>query len=350
MADRPRFRYVNESAGAFVLITFLIVGFLVFRAAWINRLLRPGVSLNVIMPEAGSFGLKGGSEVIVLGTRAGEVIDVGIRSHDRMHAELEVRGDFARFIRTDSKVTILKKYGIAGDTYLQISRGVGEPLPEENAVLYAQVDPNTSQRLDAVLEDLQDKLLPLIDQTRIAVEKWSGVADYLRAPERDFGPILANLESITGSVVNGEGLAGRLLSDKQLADEIQQIVSRLNHAAARIDPIMEQIEQVSEDSSVVSGKLRSEAEQLPGLIQRLQDTSAELRTFVSSLREAGHELPPATKSIRDAAERIPSLVLQAQEAVRDIETLAEALRQRFAPGARTALPPGRKVAPGDAAP
>jgi ABC-type transporter Mla subunit MlaD len=124
----------------------------------------------------------------------------------------------------------------------------------------------------------------------------------------------------------------------------------LNHAAARIDPIMEQIEQVSEDSSVVSGKLRSEAEQLPGLIQRLQDTSAELRTFVSSLREAGHELPPATKSIRDAAERIPSLVLQAQEAVRDIETLAEALRQRFAPGARTALPPGRKVAPGDAAP
>ena len=51
MSERPKFRYVNEAAGALVLVTLVIAAFLVLRAAWIGRLLSPGESLEVIMPE-----------------------------------------------------------------------------------------------------------------------------------------------------------------------------------------------------------------------------------------------------------------------------------------------------------
>jgi phospholipid/cholesterol/gamma-HCH transport system substrate-binding protein len=350
MSERPEFRYVNEAVGAFVLLIVVVTAFLVFRAAWIHRLLNPGQRLTVIMPETGSFGLVKGSQAIVLGTKAGEVVDIAIRSDDRMYAVVDIREDFARFVRLDSEITIRKKYGIAGDTYLNISRGYGRPVDGEEAVLVARLDPSTTERLDAVLDDLRTKLLPTIDETRVAVRKWAEVADHLRAPERDFGPALANINTISQRLVRGEGALGRILSDDDMADDLQQIIARVNEATGQLGPILSRIDQISADAGVITGQLKEEAGQLPGLVRRLQATSAELQSFVGDLRAAGEVLPDTTRSVDEAADRLPALVLQAQEAVRDIERLAEALRERFAPDERSPELPGRRLSPEDAAP
>ena len=46
----------------------------------------------------------------------------------------------AVFVRSDSKATIRKTFGIAGDAYIEITRGFGQPLDWEYAVIEAVSD------------------------------------------------------------------------------------------------------------------------------------------------------------------------------------------------------------------
>jgi len=200
-----------------------------------------------------------------------------------------------------------------------------------------------------VLDDLRQRLLPLLDELRAGVQKWSGVADYLRAPERDFGPLLADLKEITGRVADGEGVLGRLLPDDQMAADVGDIIARVRTASDQLEPILAQLEDTSVNAAAVARSIRAEAEDLPGLVARLQTALADAQAFVTELRSAGEDIPAITQATREAAERLPALILQAQAATRDIEKLAESLRKRFAPASTTPGPKGR-FTPGEAMP
>ena len=50
-----------------------------------------------------------------------------------MTAEASIRRDFFRFVRVDSSAVIKKKFGVAGDSFFEITRGEGRPLPENSS-------------------------------------------------------------------------------------------------------------------------------------------------------------------------------------------------------------------------
>jgi phospholipid/cholesterol/gamma-HCH transport system substrate-binding protein len=350
MSDRLTFRYVNETAGAFVLIVLVVLLVLITRAAWLQSWLAPGKELRVIMPKEGSFGLREGGEIEVLGTTAGRVANITIKDDGQMIALIDVREDFAPFIRSDSEATIRKTYGIAGDTFLDVTLGEGEPLNWENAVIYARLDPTTTERLDATLDDLRQRLLPTIDELRLGIQKWSEVADYLREPERDFGPLLADMKAISSRIRDGKGTLGMLVANDEMAANLADTIEEIRAAAAEVKPLMERLTKVSEDAGVISGRLKDEAEQLPGLVDRLQQTLAEIEVFVGDLKQSGKVLPETTDSVRDAAVRLPEMIAEAEAAARSIRQLAESLRRRYAPEGLDAEPPDKRVAPMEATP
>ena len=113
----------------------------------VRKWFKPGETLKVVLPEAGLFGLTQGSTVEILGTVAGDVTDIVIDPNQRMYAEVRIDREMVPFIRSDSKATIRKTFGIAGDAYLEISRGSGQPLDWQEAVIIAKSDRQATESL-----------------------------------------------------------------------------------------------------------------------------------------------------------------------------------------------------------
>src|SRR5205807_4770349 len=132
LEQRFKFRRVHEITGTFVLI---IVALLVASVVWTGRSQRwfkSNVTLRIVLPEAGAAGIRQGSEVYFLGTLVGSVTDVIVdKATGRMEAQVSIRYDFFRFVRADSSAVVKKKFGVAGDSFFEITRGQGAPLPEK---------------------------------------------------------------------------------------------------------------------------------------------------------------------------------------------------------------------------
>src|SRR5436190_23720543 len=133
MEQRFKFPHVHAITGTFVLVVLaVLVAALVF-AGRSQRWFIGNVTLQIFLPEEGAAGIRQGSEVYFLGTLMGTVSDVSVDPAGRMEARVHIRRDFFLFVRADSSAVIKKKFGVAGDSFFEISRGHGQPLPEKNA-------------------------------------------------------------------------------------------------------------------------------------------------------------------------------------------------------------------------
>jgi phospholipid/cholesterol/gamma-HCH transport system substrate-binding protein len=181
---QPKFRYTNETVGVFVLMALLIfVAGLIYSGKarkWFN----PGETLKVVLPDDGLFGLTEGSTVEILGTKAGEVHDIVINPNQEIHANVRIDSEMAVFVRSDSKATIRKTFGIAGDAYLEITRGTGKPLDWEYAVITVESDRKTSDTLSELIEELRAKVLPVVDDAHKAILILTAVAKELQDAEK----------------------------------------------------------------------------------------------------------------------------------------------------------------------
>ena len=179
-------------------------------------MVQPHRELRIVLPEQGLFGLAAGAPVEVLGTKAGEVKRIVIDPGQSFYAEADIDDAMRTFIRRDSRAFIRKQFGIAGAAYLEISRGQGEPLDWDFAVITAEVDRAPTENVGQLVEDLRAKVLPIIDQTNRAVTALADLAEQLRAPDGKLNQLLASTDQIVGNIARGDGVVGRLLTDDRL--------------------------------------------------------------------------------------------------------------------------------------
>ena len=76
-------------------------------------------------------------------------------------------------------MVIRKQFGVAGAAYLDISRGAGESLDWEYAVLSAETDRAPTESLGEIITDLRNKIFPVIDETHQAIETFSQLFNLL---------------------------------------------------------------------------------------------------------------------------------------------------------------------------
>ena len=154
MEERFKFRRVNEITGTFVLVVVAVLVAAVMWTGHSQRWFKSRVTLRIVLPEAGAAGIRQGSEVYFLGTLVGSVSDVIVDKTGRMEAEADIRSDFFRFVRVDSSAVVKMKFGVAGDSYFEITRGQGQPLPEKNASIVCKEQYQSA--LEAAVEEIRD--------------------------------------------------------------------------------------------------------------------------------------------------------------------------------------------------
>jgi phospholipid/cholesterol/gamma-HCH transport system substrate-binding protein len=328
---QPKFRYTNETVGLFVLVTLLIFVAGLIYSGQVRKWFNPGETLKVVLPDEGLFGLAEGSTVEILGTKAGEVRDIVINPDQKIHANVRIDSDMAVFVRSDSKAMIRKTFGIAGDAYLEITRGSGAPLDWEYAVLTVESDRKTSDTLAELIDELRAKILPVVDDAHKAILMLTAVARDLQDPDKGVQQLLTNLNSIADRIDRGEGAIGRLLTEDTLVRELEALIARLGTIFDDLDKTIQNVSKFSTEFDIETGDI-------PQITRSLKKALASMETVMNDLSQATPALPQIVKDVGDTADSVPILVLQVQQVMVELERLIQQLQSHWLLGGGSGQP------------
>ncbi len=290
--QRFKFRRVNEITGAFVL---LILAVLVAAVVWTGRSQRwfkSSVTLRIMLPEAGAAGIRDGSEVYFLGTLVGSVSSISVAATGRMEAEATIRRDFFRFVRTDSSAAIKKKFGVAGDSFFEITRGNGRPLMENNASIVCTEQFQSA--LEAAVEEVRAQAMSVLKKTDAGLDAWTKLGVDLGGTRQHLDQLAARLEGLAEGIKAGKGTVGKLMTDDALANEAQIVLARAR-------------ETMSE----------------------LQGVATNLHVAAKNIEQGTVRLPEITDAVANEAKNLPGLVLQTRSSMPEVERLVEALQRQW---------------------
>lgn len=298
---------LDEAVGAVVLACIGLFAAVLINAGLLKDWFQPSFTLRILLPDEGVAGLAPGAEVQVLGTRAGEVRRIVIDPNQRMHAIARVEDQMRPFIRRDSVVSIRRQFGVAGAAYIDISRGVGPELDWSYAVIAAQSERAPTDTLGQMIDELRGKIMPLIDDVQKAVLAFTAVAQRATDPQGPLEQTLTSAAGIARKVEDGQGLAGRLISDDKLPADLAATLVSVRELAA-------QLERTSKD---------------PRIAQILVKTDAILASLQATTRDLANTTPQITRNVRDTTDVMPATLLQAQIAARELELLLGQLRHNW---------------------
>ena len=277
MAKPFKFRYVNEIVGTFVLlIVALLVAGIIF-AGHAQDWFTPVKRYNVDFPVEGSLGIQKGAPVEILGTTVGKVERIEVEEDGRIYGVISVKGAFIRFVRDDSKAIVKKRFAVAGEAYIEITEGEGGPLsPDFN--LMVEKDTELTEMLEQMLEQIRSTTVPAIEKLQGTVVEYGKLAADLRNPEGPLLKLLSNVEQITEGLKNGEGSAGKVLRDPQMANDLKGILDKINDALTDLKKTTAQLPPMAE-------KIGGEVNDLPGLVSQTQETIRESERLIEGIQQ-----------------------------------------------------------------
>ena len=290
--ERFKFRRVNEITGTFVLV---VIAVLVAAVVWMGhsqRWFKSRVTLRIVLPEDGAAGIRQGSEVYFLGTLVGSVSDVNVESTGLMEAETSIRRDFFRFVRVDSSAVVKKKFGVAGDSFFEITRGQGRPLMEKDAsIVCTQQFQNA---LEAAIEEIRRETLSVMKKTSAGLDTWTQLGTDMGETRQHLDQLTVRLENMAADIEAGKGTAGKFITDPALAVEAQNLLARANQTMIE-----------------------------------LQGTVTNLNLAVKNVQNGTARLPEITDAVANETKDLPGLVLQTQNSMREVERLVEAMQRHW---------------------
>ncbi len=303
MERRFKFRYVNELTGVMVLIAVAVVIAAVFFTGRAQRWFSPRFTLQVLLPEDGSFGLSPGSEVFILGISAGSVDDIRVDEAGRLRARIQIRADFQRFVRTDSIGSIKKVFGVAGDAYLEITRGKGDPLPKKDAFITATAAEELPGVMENMLDEVRQEVLPVLRTARLALEEWKKLGAGLQTTQSDLEKLVSRMDRVAAGLERGQGTVGKLLTESTVADAAETLLTQANRSLEDLRTVLRSLQQGTERLPEITDTVATEAKDLPGLVLQAQQTLGELEKLLAGLQR--HWLFRGYMDLADPSPRIP---------------------------------------------
>lgn len=291
MEKRFKFRHVNELGGLFVLaVAALVVAGVVFSGhsqRWFAR----KYAFDVLLPESGTSGLRRGDEVFILGVSAGLVDDILVEGDGGMKAHVKIRRDFERFVRIDSTASIKKAFAVAGDSFMEIARGTGGPLPERSPAITCLPSEDSLGRMEKMLASLSAELIPVVKKAGTGLDEWTKLGTDLQKAREQLSGLLTRLDSLAAGLEQGKGTAGKLLAETALADDAQKLLAQANQAMSQLQGTVTNLNLAMKDVQKGTARLpeiadavAKETKDLPGLVEQTQTSMRELERLIEALQ------------------------------------------------------------------
>jgi len=303
--------------GGLIVLAVLLFVISMLQANAVREWLNPSLELRLVLPDEGLFGLSKGARIEILGTPAGTVTDIVIDPDQKIHANARINPDMAPFVRRDSRAVIRKTFGVAGESFLEITRGHGQQIDWDYAVLSAEADRAPTDSIGEILEDVRSRVMPILEQTDRAISALADLTESLADPEGSLQMMLGDVSALTTRIESGEGTLGQLLTNDAMAREFETLLGNANEAASAFGPILASLDGVMRD-----------------------------------LRKTSPELPKITRDVSAVTASVPVLMGMTQQTLAELESLLRQLRSSWllggggsGPEAGTGRLPPREVRP-----
>jgi phospholipid/cholesterol/gamma-HCH transport system substrate-binding protein len=328
-APTPRLGRVSGRAGLFILVSLGVFALAILQAGVVEPLFSRTATLRILLPEAGLAGLERGADVQLFGAPIGEVTEVVIRPDEPFYAETQIEAEMQPFIRRDSRVVLRRQFGIAGNAFLDISRGRGEELDWDFAVLEAETERAPTEGVGELIEEARERILPLIDEATRAIVAAGDLLVSLQEPESDLQQMLARANAVTASMQAGEGTVGRLLTDDSLLRRLETTVTLLNTQIEALAPVLAQADTFTADAAQLTGNLAAGTTELPALVGSLQRSIAAAEPLLVELAEATPAFAETARGAGQAAAELPQVLRRTSQTLAQLEELLDALRRSW---------------------
>src|SRR5260221_5915514 len=226
-------------------------------------------------------GLSRGSKVRVSGFEAGQVTSVEIpdRPSAKFRLKLHVDNKLHNLIRNDSFVTV-ESDGLVGDKFLLMHEGSDQ---DQEAVSGATLPAKEPIELSAVIA----KMTGVMDQANAAIgdikTKAEGTLDAITTT-------VNNTNGIVTGIRSGKGTVGMLLNNQQTATAAQNAVGNAQRAAANLNQVTVQAEQVMADfqSRDLFGKAEATLNNTKDASRQLAQTSRQVNLTLADALGPDH--------------------------------------------------------------
>lgn len=319
----PTVRYASRRSGWLALTTFAIFVVAVLQAGVIQDAFRAVSKLRILLPDSGLSGLSVNSPVQILGTNAGRVTDIVIHPNENLHADVEIKDEMKPFLRRDSRVFIRRQFGVAGAAYLEITRGRGEPLDWDFAVLSVETQQGASDNVDQLITDVRARLTPILEDAGRAITAFADLTERIGKPGGDVDRIMIDISDVSARIARGQGSIGRLINDDTLARSLETAVSSVNARLSQVDVILTDLETASGDVVKASRVVGQESGQLGGLIGNTNQTLVSLNNVLVQLSEV---LPQLVEIADTTTATLPTFLTQTQKTLFELETMLQQLQ------------------------
>ena len=296
-----KFRYVNEIAGVFVFLSFFLVIAVFIAAGFIQGRFETKVFYHTLFStKDGTYGLQKGCETRILSTQAGSVLRILPNENGQIEALFEIKKSFQKFVRTDSRVVVKKKFGVAGDAYLEIIPGDPKKhkLPEMS-VIPCSKESEVMETLKDVLQNLQNSFNPVmkkleesLDQIPPMLEqitKTFAVAEgYIVSLKENTIPPLQKttalmndlsvvLKIFEATLIKTDNLAKGLTEDSiPMIREFRDVIQELKKVILNFQNFTNMLQDQ---------KIQIFLEDLPGLTLRLEEALAETKKVFNGIEK-----------------------------------------------------------------
>ena len=323
MAERFKFRYVNEFIGTFVILVVILAVISIFVAARSQKWFQRNYELSVLLPESGSHGLREGAEVQIMGALGGQVIRIVIGKNDRMLAHVNIRADFFRFVRDDSAAVIRKKFGlVAEDAYLDINRGRGALLPKKNAIIPCTVE-------KGIFTTIEETLSRMENATLHAVQQYGDLAADLRDPDSPLQLLLERMNRFSERLEAGEGIAAKLLTDKSMAAELEKTLSGVNSVLSELKVILLDTQKTGGKIAQLTDNVGEQLAAMPRLTAMTEKVLQQTEVVLKDIHKTMDSFPNIVGRLDQEMQSLPGLMMQTQETLRQIEKLVIGMQKHW---------------------
>jgi phospholipid/cholesterol/gamma-HCH transport system substrate-binding protein len=313
-------RNTDEWIGLLVLVSIGLFIAAVLHAGLLSDWFQPTAKLRIILPETGSQGLSSGADIQILGTKVGTIRRVVVDPSQRFYAEAELEQQATAFIRRDSRAVVKRQFGVAGAAFLDVSRGQGDPLDWNFAVIDSSTERDPTETIGAVIDQVKQKVFPILDDAARAMHALADTAQ---------------------GIAQGHGNVGRLINDESLANQLTLTLANLKTASDQLNATLTDVKRTI---MTVNGP-----EGVPALLHRTDTALASVERATHDLANATPRLPAITRDLSTTASSLPALLTQTQATADELEKTLNQLRHTW-PLSGSATPEPRRLSPSQVRP
>ncbi len=333
----------ETKVGIFVVLGLFLLAYMTIKVEKLEVGAKRGYTIFVDLDSA--QGLVKNSLVRVAGVDVGRVSGIYLKNGK---ARVAMRIDKGVRIRKDSKVYI-KTEGLLGEKYIEIKQGRSKEEVKPNGFITQGAPPvdidQVIAQLSSIATDIKSVTEPLSkalggkkgeESIRSIVENIKGVTKDLRniisrnekridslltnldrfskdLPEisKDAKSMVASLNNIAGKIERGEGTLGKLVSDKELYDELRETLSSLNRVAKKMEKGEGTLGKLVSDKEMYDD-LKETVKSLKVIAKKIEKGEGTLGKLVNDkglYEDARKALKNINKSTEGIQEQIPLTTL-----------------------------------------